>query len=306
MLKALFGSACSSSIDRTLANKFSAKVRHEASSYRRFSYLRFAFLSIWRMLYRYAIEFQRRFIAKFRFGRRGIPKGGFVVAFVGTDGSGKSSAVARTEKFYKIQMNTAHHFQGNGRSGAGLLRKVIFKILGSAARFKAHRKYRVSNVSGSVDTKCPWYYSLWVYIAVKDKTKFLRRIVADSANGRLVLVDRWPQSQILGRLDGPRLTNESKSFLQRFAFDFEQNYYQFASSFSPNLIIHLKVSPQVASERKPGEFSIDHSKADLIAISEIKWPPETKFVEIDANRSIEDVDLAIRNSIWACIGAHDI
>ena len=111
-LQNMFLKALSDNPSPKLLNALSAKVRQSLIIAMRFGRVGFLVRSIARMFYRYAIEFRRRFLKNFEVGRRKLPRGGVLVAFVGIDGSGKSSGVERMESLFAQQMNVTNVFLG--------------------------------------------------------------------------------------------------------------------------------------------------------------------------------------------------
>src|SRR5690606_8732386 len=82
------------------------ETRRDFNQYRRFGYFKFKTLEIIRYIYRVFVEINRRKLHNYSSGRRELSTSGLVVAFVGMDGSGKTSAIERNEKFFSKQMNT--------------------------------------------------------------------------------------------------------------------------------------------------------------------------------------------------------
>src|SRR5690606_6257933 len=132
-------------------------------------------------IYRVFVEINRRKLHNYSFGRRELSTSGLVVAFVGMDGSGKTSAIERNEKFFSKQMNTKSIFLGSGKSGAPWYRKLIFNIMGSKPKLKTHKAVKT-------EKKYPFYYLIWVAMFLNDKLKRLRQIFQYKSNSCMVLV----------------------------------------------------------------------------------------------------------------------
>jgi thymidylate kinase len=266
--------------------------RKDFVSFRRMSYLKFKFLSSFRFLYRVFVELNRRKLNNFSFGRRQFSTSGFVVAFVGMDGSGKTSAIERNARFFAKQINTKSVFLGSGKSGAPWYRKLIFNIMGSKPKLKSHKKIKT-------DKKYPFYYLVWVSMFLNDKLKRLNQIFKYKSNSCMVLVDRWPQATVENTFDGTRLqSNTNNTFFMNYTKKLEKNVLENAETFYPDIIFRFKVSPEKSLERKPDELTLEQAKEAEKNIDIIKWPSYSKIIDIDSNSSIDDVDKAVRKAIW--------
>lgn len=279
--------------DKSLLDRYSRQVRRSLTLYRRLPWWKFFGWSLGRSVYRYYIEFKRRILKRYGAGRRKIPKGGFIVAFVGPDGCGKTSAVARMEKQFAIQMNVTRVFLGNGRSGARWHRKMVFALFGAKARFRGHKVYREDKSSATP----PWYYKWWIALCVRDKLKDLGVARSARANGGLVLSDRWPQPHLQNIFDGPRLEGNL-----HWAASYEHKFHAQASDVRPDLLFRFNVTPEVAAMRKPGEMEIGKLAELAGALSKIDWLAD-EIVDIDADMEMEQIDSVLRDAIWRKIRA---
>lgn len=275
------------------------KVKKEMHLYRRMSLFRFFFLSKLRLGYRVIVELVRRKLKVFIFGRRRLPRGGVTVAFVGMDGSGKTSAIARNSLFFSNQMDVATVFLGSGKSGAPWYRRIVFNFFGTKAKFKN----RQGSVEGSRHRKkYPIYYLLWHWLCLSDRIRRIKTVFRNRTSGVLVLVDRWLQDTIPGSLDGPKMNPDFVDSLFSPSVKKAELYtYRLARRFPPDLVLRFVVSPSVSRMRKPGDLSkvqAEQAKKDLLTIV---WPPYCDVVDINADESIEVVDANIRKAIWSKI-----
>jgi len=278
-----------------ISRSFVKKVRKSMAIYRRMSLVKFRMLSNIRFFYRLIIEFNRRKRNIFSFGRRTLPFGGLVVAFVGMDGSGKTSAIARNTQFFAKQMDVSSVFIGSGRSGAPWYRCLIFYIMGSKAKLKSHKQV-------GTEKKYPPYYLLWVALFLSDRIKRIRELFKMKSSGQLVFVDRWPQDKISGSLDGPRLQRlNQKSILFNRIKKMEMESIKLSKMFYPDLVLRFIISPENSIMRKPGELTLEQANQAFKDLIEIKWPAESMVLDIDADRPIEEVDIQVRKAIWSKI-----
>ena len=115
----------------------------------------------------------------------------------------------------------------------------------------------------------------------------------------LVLCDRYPQTTISGFNDGPLLTglaNHPSALLNRLGA-WERSVYESAVGDGPDLVIKLRVSPEVAVARKP-EMSKDEIERRRNAVAAIQYGSRCLEVEIDADRPLDVVLLDVKRAIW--------
>jgi thymidylate kinase len=278
-------------------NEHAKKARQALSSIRRYKIIQFYIVSFVRQAYRYWVEFKRRILIIYSSGRRRLPYGGMLVAVLGIDGSGKTTAVERLEKDFAVQINVTRVFLGNGKSGSSWFRRILFFIFGARARWKAHRKMRRSD-SKTEKRNVPWYYLLWMCLCLFDKRKNLASALSGRANGTLVLSDRWPQSQIKNNHDGPRIYGMGKvKGFTAFVAGREHSLLKKVEMIPPDIIFRLIVSPDTAMKRKPGEFTYEEAKRNMGFMCQIEWP-QSLVVDVDAEQSCEEVHNRIATIIW--------
>lgn len=285
--------------DLDFINRKGRLLRHELGDFRRFSYLHFLLLSVVRAIYRYHVEFRRRFLHRYNNGRRSIPHGGYIFVFVGIDGSGKTTAIARLRSFFKIQMNVENTFLGNGLSGASFFRRIVFNTLIKRRAWTSHKEYR--NDNSEKVKRPPLYYLLWLFITLVEKKRSFKRTLQSAANGNLVFVDRWPQNYIKNTLDGRRIRKrENMSFLERYLYALESEIILLAERYRPDMVIKMLVTPSVAMARKPNEFSEKTASDNLNMLKKLNYKA-SKVVEVDSDLSIETVDQQCKKLIWNAI-----
>lgn len=268
----------------------SSKIRGEMQKYRRMNKAAFMFLSGFRFLYRVLIELQRRKLNIFAYGRRNLSRSGQVIAFVGMDGSGKSSGIERNTKFFAQQMNVVNVFLGSGKSGASWYRKLAFKFYGTKQK----------NKTASTSKKYSFLYLIWIILITQEKIFRLNRVFKHRSSGRLVFVDRWPQMTIKKMFDGSRFPKdyELTNWLEMFAVTSENKLFELANQFAPDVIIKFVVQPETSLQRKPEDLTLEQAQKAKIDLQTIHWPLVSKIVTINADQTIAQVDKELRSVIW--------
>lgn len=141
----------------------------------------------------------------------------------------------------------------------------------------------------------------WTYIKA-------RRL---ASKGRLVILDRFPlpeirimdgaqAEQFIRRLqEGPRsklfLSPRLESWLARFLVKLEENYYH--QIVSPEMLIVLRVNPQIAVQRKTDEDATSVEKRST-EIWQLNWETTDAHI-IDASKSKTEVASELKTLIWS-------
>jgi len=227
-------------------------------------------------------------------GEKKLKSKGFFVAFVGIDGSGKSSAIERLKNTLSAHLKVCTISVGSGVSGASWYRSLAFKVFGNKAKFKSHVKIRAAS---ETIKKYPWYYSLWLIICYYDKNNEIRKGFQAARNGSVVLCDRWLQTQVHNFIDSPRINKASATnFLTKIVYNLEKKVFLLTKVNKPDLIIHFDVSPENSLIRKPDDLTLELATFASEKIKEIEWDG-VDVIRINADECIVDVDKALNEII---------
>jgi thymidylate kinase len=120
-----------------------------------------------------------------------------------------------------------------------------------------------------------------------------------SSSGGLVFCDRYPFPGFM-KMDGPQcedaiIASEKKNWFLKCLSNKEKFYYQ--QIRLPDLLIVLKVDPEVAVKRKVEETATS-VRARSSEVWELDWGEKSGFV-IDANLQREEVISKVRALVWA-------
>lgn len=270
--------------------------------YLRSSYVVFPVSIFYRYIYRLLIEFNRRFISNFTFGRRTLVSGGRGIVLVGMDGSGKTSMISKSERFFSKQLNVGTVFFGSGRSGSGPLRKAIFFIhdmISNNKDIKTGENH--SETKQNKGAKPPSLLKLgWIYLCNRDRKKQLRRYNRLISNGSIVLVDRMPQSVDSEFADAPKLAEhlESNNFLVRYVSNHENHLYKQFGELECDAFIWLDISPEISLIRKPNELNIEQAKSYRLAMEHLTTHHFKNVLTIDADLDFDTVLSKVLCGIW--------
>ncbi len=230
-----------------------------------------------------------------------LPQGGLIIAVIGSDGSGKSTLTRDLMKWLRFKLDVYPVYMGSGDGGSGPFDWLRRTVKAAVKPLRASRTARPPRKPGASAERYGFFsrlVELHQLPLMRHKIKLLRLSRRLTARGSLVVADRYPQSQVNGISDGPKL-QDGRGF--DWAARRELPMYDEAARLGPDLLIKLLVDPETAHRRKP-----DHDAATIERKCEIIVRlafPGTEVVEIDATRPYEDVLLDAKRAIWHRLAA---
>lgn len=242
----------------------------------------------------------RRFMDWPRPWGRSAPGGGLVIAFVGVDGSGKSTAIKNVRDWLGAEIDVTSIYFGTGDGRPSLI-FLPFKALGAlASRFIKNKPRGASH--GRVSDRPPSlaYAILFTVFALGvalDKRHKLVMAQRAARRGFVVITDRYPQNEILTFNDGPLLHRLSST--PRWLTRFEEAVYTLAQKTPPDLVVKLLVGPEVVARREP-DMNPAVIQARVKNLSELQFPG-AKVVSIEARKPLPEVTRIIKREIWSII-----
>jgi hypothetical protein len=251
-----------------------------------------------------ALRIWRRIVWGTRRLVRGAPKkkpggGGLLVAIVGGDGAGKSTAVADLAGWLSAVFATKTiHLGKPPPHVATLLVKGPMVVLRQLGLLQATRvpAYRLQD-SGAPFPGHAWL--LWNVLTARDRYLAYRHARRWVIGGGLVVSDRMPLPQ-LRTMDGCRTSwligSARLGKLARRLVALEMSYY--AKIETPDILLVLHVDPATAVRRKAGEDDPDSVRERAGEVFDIDWAG-TPAVVIDAARPRDEVASTIRRTVWS-------
>ena len=255
---------------------------------------RFKYPYIKEVYYKYAL-FARKVLYKktsfvFIYKKVPVTKRGLTVAFIGQDGAGKSTVVSEIGKWLSWKIDARNFYLGSGENyrsiSKALLQKLgskggnaVVKLLRGILLILNYNKLSKSNLK-----------------RIKSSVRF-------SQKGGIALFDRYPQSDVIGLNDGPKIRDvfgkKSKNgffgaLINLFA-GIEEKRIKAASTIQPDLVFKLILPVEESMRRKPTENEkIVSLKHDFI----LNWDLGKKQYQIDACQEYDKEILEIKKLIW--------
>lgn len=224
------------------------------------------------------------------FIRKTLRKDGLIVAFIGQDGSGKSTVKKEIEAWLSWKLDVNQFYLGNGEQYHSIQKFLYLRM----------RKFggKIAKVLSS-----PLLVSDLMHSAKRTKHNLIKAIRIKGKHG-IVLLDRFPQVLRLGINDSPKIRANSekiklpafaKKCLLRFA-KVEEKLFCEAVEHEPDLVFKLILSPEASISRKPSE-SYEGVKIKHEIIKCMKFQ-NADVVDVDATMDFDDEILMIKSIIW--------
>ncbi|MHA1231707.1 MAG: hypothetical protein ACTSPQ_13755, partial [Candidatus Helarchaeota archaeon] len=210
--------------------------------------------------------------------------GGISIAFVGADGSGKSTMVANLTKWLENKLSANSFYMGIPKNNKILI--VLRLILRISSKLKFQILINHVNV----------FY--WTYVA---KLRYLNYLRAEMLKnrGEIVLFDRYPIKEFWNTaepMDGPRLMEYPKKKMNEF------HYYNAINN--PDYIFVLKVKENEAIARKEKQNIYQNPKLirkKICIIENFANLKNDRIIVIDTSKNQEETLLKIKKKIWEII-----
>jgi hypothetical protein len=240
------------------------------------------------------------------------PRGGLVVAFLGADGSGKSTLTQVVASWLGWKLEVLPLYFGFGDGPVSPARRPLRLLQVLYARGRRSRKQLGARggagMPGSVSvpgwrgTPRSVWRLLHAWSIVREKRGRLYQAQRARYQGGIVIADRYPQGQVMSFGDGPLLASWAAhrwSVLRAIA-RWELEAYRRMEAVTPDLVIKLHVSPAMSALRKPGD-SIDSLAPRAETVRRIHFPEETRVVDLDADQPLETVLMRVKEAVWEAL-----
>ncbi len=220
--------------------------------------------------------------------------GGLFIALVGGDGAGKTTVVDGLFGWLagKFEVKKFHMGKPDWSWTTTILRAIL----------KVGTLLHLHSFEGDVYEEAfqphgtPWF--IRAFCTARDRYLTYLRARRSSSNGKLVLCDRYSLMGFMN-MDGPQcesaLANlKTKSGFLKFLAEREKYFYQQVKP--PDLLIVLKLDPEIAVQRKAEE-----TEASVRARSSEVWGLEWQKVSgfsVDASRSREEALSQVKAIVW--------
>jgi thymidylate kinase len=252
-------------------------------------------------IYRRGMLFTRRRVLRRPSERSRLESGGAVVALVGGDGAGKSTAVDATSQWLSGVFRTTTLHLGKPQQGAVSLASRAAWGLASPLRSSSRTGTAVlesSSPSEPLDGRGTARL-VWEVLTARDRYRSYVRARRAAARGELVVCDRFPLPEVM-HMDGAVSSRlplaENAGWPVRRLVALERHYYR--QLLAPDVLVVLRVHPDVAVERKRDVEREGFVRPRAEEVWGVEWA-DTAACVIDANQPRDQVLAEVKNAIWS-------
>jgi thymidylate kinase len=170
--------------------------------------------------------------------------GGAVIAFVGSEASGKSTLLAATEEWLAQHFTVTRIHAGKPPgTAATFIPHVLLPLL---RRMLPRQRTTRVEAGGITNRAFPLMFGIRAVMLAYERKALLTRAFTWSSNGTIVLCDRYPSARI-GAADSPQLRNPGGGAIRRALANLETRLYR--DTPAPDLVIHLHAPLDVTLAR---------------------------------------------------------
>jgi len=217
--------------------------------------------------------------------------GGMMIAFIGQDGSGKSTVTNEIVEWLTWKLDANKFYLGSGEHFHSW-QKYLKK------RIDNKKMYKIVSVFSALLT-------LSNHISVARKTyKLIRKGKRYALRGGIAIFDRYPQTKHFGINDGPKIrynyADRVSNLLLRkiilYCAGVEENYLIRAERTVPGLVFKMILPPEISIKRKPEEY-FESIKRKHEIVKRMSFA-QSKVYFIDATNEYSKEIKEIKELIW--------
>jgi len=224
--------------------------------------------------------------------------GGKIIAFVGCDGSGKSTVTKEIKDWLSWKIESSQVYFGTGDHFFSFYKSFKLFAIRFRKRKAAAPKKKDQDIPKETRKDKVYDSNIVAYLENTNKVKVARRVFNNlirigryRMNGGISVLDRYPQLQFTGIYDGAKISSQYKKYFER-----EVKYLSLARDIQPDIVFKLIVPLEVSLQRKPDPDP--ETVKRKVEITELLEFPDSKVFRIDTTQDYGKELLEIKKIIW--------
>ena len=247
-----------------------------------------------RLIHKYHLPTQRQKI---------LENGGVVIAFVGCDGSGKSTVASEILNWLSWKNDVEYFYMGSGEGKVGFFTNIKQRLNKYVQKNNSQNKLLFKSIREKNMLRATLNHlllSIFNFALAKERQRKVLQAFRCKARGKIVVTDRYPQNEFESIYDGPQIRIRDDTFINlKLLKKIEKGVYHRLSALPPDLVIKLNVPLEVSRARKPDEnFEIIKRKINIT--EKIKYNG-THIINIDASRPLDRVLHSVKAAVWSSL-----
>ena len=235
---------------------------------------------------------------------------GLIVAFVGVDGAGKSTVTKEIYKWLNKKIECKRFYMGSGDGRVPLPMKLlnIFKKRKSRSSGNGSSTNKAVKIQTVSKFRQPVKYirrmlkMRALYAVQKNNCKKILTMQKYRLNGGISLLDRYPQIELSGMNDGPKIIEFRETFVQKAGIDHliqnERDKLSIVKDIKPDVIFRLNISAETSMARKPEQKNIELFRRKIEDLNRITFQ-NARIIDINAEQPYEHELLEIKRILWS-------
>ena len=222
--------------------------------------------------------------------------GGRTIAFIGVDGSGKSTVRTEIGKWLGWKLKVKYYYLGKQRKRTPSM-FIISLFLSLNRRIHSVLKFlTLLKKAGDLLTALQYVF------AAKRKWTLYKKSQRDKQSGSIVLFDRYPLevfNTFFDPMDGPKISSYMKKNMGRMSgwcARKEEAYHRQIKP--PDQLVLLETDRDTVLKRKPENLTNEETISNKLRMVDCLSDTEYPVVIIDASLVLRKVLLQIKNHLW--------
>lgn len=285
---------------------------------------RFTLIGAVKMAYLNKIEsLSRKFLTR-KMGGMYITKktslqGGLIIGFIGVDGAGKSTVSNEIARWIGRKIECKRFYMGIGDGKTTLFASLLKRIKGiienkssvsgnnlnTSKEDDVVKKVRkISTIEDSI-RYIRKFLKLEMIISVeKNNYKKIQKMHQYRLNGGICILDRFPQIEIIGQNDGPKVPVYANILGENVFVNrkkkTENKYLGIVKQIKPDIIFRLNISVDTCISRKPENKDREMFARKIKDLNKLTFQG-TNIVDVNAEAPYDIELLEIKKHLWQFI-----